>query len=213
MHLSWPIVTRAVVILAAATFAACNKPVAEEEPEPEPIVRTTPPPATPVATPVAVVATPELNYFAPPGVYYLVSASSVETPEGIVGLTPGTKLQKVAPGKFTANGHQIDLRESQVTNDLRVAQSVAGADQAAQAALRRALSAAVKTAPVNPATTPSATPNTVVAVAQPKKSNAPATGLGKSLGGSGALGKTRSQDGWIWQMDANGNWQPLRRDK
>jgi hypothetical protein len=216
MHLAWQTASRAVAILAAMTFAACNKPVADEEPEPEPVVRATPPPATPVATPAIAAATPEPNYFAPPGVYYLVNAASVETPEGIVGLTPGAKLQKVGPGKFTAAGHQLDLRESQVTNDLRIAQRVAGADQAAQAALRQAMAAAAAQAAnpsnANPAA-PTATPNTVVATGQPKKPTGPPRGLGNSLGSSGALGKTRSQDGWIWQMDSNGNWQPLRPDK
>lgn len=216
MNLNWQNAPQLVAATVAMTFAACNKPVADIEVVEPVIVKATPPPATPAATPVVVVATPEPRYFAPPGVYFLMSAASVETPEGIVGLKPGTRLQKVAPGKFTANGHALDLRESQVTNDLRVAQQVAGADHAAQVALRQAMNAAAaaQTVQATPAATPASTPSNVVATGQPSK---PAvtrpSGLGSSLGSSGALGRTRSQDGWIWQMDANGNWQPLRPDK
>jgi hypothetical protein len=216
MHVAQQIITHAVLILTVLNLAACNKPTAEQEPEPEaPVVQSAPPTPAPLPTPAIVSATPEPNYFAPPGVYYLVSPASVETPDGIVGLRPGTKVQKVAPGKYTADGHQLELREVQVTNDLRVAHRVAGADRAAEAALRQAMNAAAeeaaKAAQAKAAATP--VPSNVVATGQPPKPAAPRPGLGSSLGSSGALGRTKSQDGWIWQMDANGNWQPLRPDK
>jgi hypothetical protein len=217
MYLSWKNAFRTAAALATASFAACDKPIAnEDQPDAElPVVAQSTPAATPVATPS--VATPEPNYFAPPGVYYLVATSSVETPEGIVGLAPGTRLQKVAPGKYTAAGHQLELRDSQVTNDTRIAQRVAGADQAAQAALRQAMQSAAaqaaNAARANAPTAPSATPNTIVAVGQPSRSTVPRPGVGSSLGSSGAFGKTRSQDGWIWQLDGNGDWQPIRPDR
>jgi hypothetical protein len=213
MHLSWRNAFRAAAALEIVSFAACDKPTADQGPPDAelPVVAQSTPVATPVATPA--VATPEPNYFAPPGVYYLLGAVSVETPDGIVGLTPGARLLKIAPGKYAAGGHQLELRDSQVTNDMRIAQRVAGADQAAQAALRQARQSVANAPRANAPTAPSPTPSTIVAVGQPSRSTVPRPGLGSSLGSSGALGKTRSQDGWIWQLDGNGDWQPLRREK
>lgn len=129
----------------ALALAACDKkPIAEAPPPtipaatPPTVVPSTPPPATP--EPVAV-TTPAPNYFAPDGVYFLLEPTSVETPEGVSGLKPGTRLQRIGSGKYSTSGHEIALRDDQVTNDLRIAQRIAGADAAAQAALRRAMAA------------------------------------------------------------------------
>ena len=217
MHLSWQNAVRMAATLAVASFAACNKPIADEDQsDSKPVVAELTPPTTPVEPPP--VATPEPNYFAPPGIYFLIASAAVETPDGIVGLKPGTRVQKVEPGKYTADGHQLALRDSQVTNDMRIAQRVAGADQAAQAALRQSMQAAAaqaaKIARANAPTIPSATPtNTIVAVGKPMRATAPRPALGSSLGSGSAFSKSRSKDGWIEELDGNGVWQPIRPDR
>ena len=136
-------------VCIAATFLSislvgCNKSTPDQ-----PITKTEqpsvpPPPA--IATPAPLVvapkatpppATPEPNYLAPEGVFYLTAANSVETSDGVTGLPPGTRAVKQADGRYLANGHIIELRPDQVTNDLRVANHVAGRDQATQAHMRQ----------------------------------------------------------------------------
>ena len=220
MHPQWKSGARVLALLVVGSLAACKKPVAEESEPAAQTAEATPAPASAAPRPPIAAATPEPNYFAPPGVYFLVAAVSVETAEGIVGLKPGTRLQKTAAGKYTADGHQLELRDQQVTNDLRVAQRVVGADQAVQAAIRKSMQAAEAAAAARIAAvaTPVATPNPVRQSAAPAASR-PASTLGTSaigaggLGASGAFGRTKTQDGWIWELDANGNWQPVRPDR
>ena len=110
MHPHWKCVARVAALPALISLGACQKRTADES-ESEPAIAT-PAPATPSATPPPVaVATLEPNYFAPPGVYFLIAAASIETADGIVGLKPGTRLQKTGPGKYAGNGHQLELHE------------------------------------------------------------------------------------------------------
>lgn len=78
---------------------------------------------------------------APLGVYFLTTAVSVETADGIIGIQPGTTVMKQADGSFLAGTQKLKLKEGQFTNDMQVAARVAGADAAAQAALQRATQA------------------------------------------------------------------------
>ncbi|MDB6155364.1 MAG: hypothetical protein JWL90_3817 [Chthoniobacteraceae bacterium] len=113
---------------------AASEPVMEAEPvveKPALIVQTESSPPPPVAA-----ATPAPNYFAPEGVYFLLAATSVETEDGIVGFKPGSEALKQANGKYRVGEHEIELRPDQLTNDLRIAGSLASADAAAQAAIR-----------------------------------------------------------------------------
>lgn len=136
---------------ARLTAAGCEKKTADEEEagpaavEPQPRTAQAPPAATlPPATPapVTAAATPEPPQLAPPGTFFLLAKTSVETAEGIHGLPPGTELHLVAPGLYEdAEKHRVTLTDSQVTNDLRVAQRSRGADANAQAALMRAAQA------------------------------------------------------------------------
>ncbi|MGB8169492.1 MAG: hypothetical protein WCF18_18475, partial [Chthoniobacteraceae bacterium] len=131
----------AVALAAGAlTLAACKKQVAEVEMEPEPLAMATPVPiATPAqAKPVAVV-TPSPDPLAPPGIFFLLQKASITTDDGIIGLKPGQGLRQVSPGNYEVNGQTIQLRDDQVTNNLRIAQQLAAADASAQAALRQAM--------------------------------------------------------------------------
>ena len=137
----------ALLILALA-FAACEKPSATSESAPEPESRPPPPTvaanppaaapavAAPAATPAPAPPAPEL---APPGVVFLIAPASLETSEGILGLKPGQQLKLVRPGTYSADGHELALREDQVTNDLAFARAVAAEDARTQAAIRSRL--------------------------------------------------------------------------
>lgn len=212
MKLSHYRIVFAAIVALPLSLASCKRPIAEEEEEPAPPVAVaTRPPATPTPPPVAA-ATPKPNYFAPPGVYFLIAGISVETPEGIAGVKAGTRLQKIGAGKYTADGRTLELRDQQVTNDLRIAQRIIGADQAAQAAIRRTIQQAEATrVETAAAATPKATPNTIVARGT---STAPAPSRPTTaLGSSGAFNRTKTQDGWVWEMDSKGNWQPIRPNR
>jgi hypothetical protein len=201
------------LLLAGLVVAGCRKPIAEAPAVEEPAVAeaplATPTPATPSpATPAPrlVEATPAPNYLAPPGVFFLVAKASIETAAGITGWNPGTQVQQTGPNEYTtAEGHKLTLRPDQVTNDLRIAQHLAGADAAAQRAVRQMHAprpvAPVAAAPVSPVPAPAA-------------SRPPTTPPAANVG-SGALGAshTRAKDGYLWQKDSNGLWirvRPLR---
>jgi len=127
--------------------ASCHKPVAEnssDSPAPAPAAETTPAPvtvkATPVpATPAPVAAvptpagTPEL---APPGVYYLLAATKIETADGIFGLPPGAGLKRIRPGTYLSSNGEVQLRDDQVTNDMALARKAKQQDEAVQIALK-----------------------------------------------------------------------------
>jgi len=134
--------TCALVLATAFGLGGCQKKqVAEDEtPAAEAAPTATPPPklaATPEPKPVAVATpAPEL---APPGVYYLITAVSVETSDGILGLKPGQPLKQVSPGVYLAGANQVKLSPDQVTNDLAVARRFAAQDQRNQAAIQQHL--------------------------------------------------------------------------
>jgi hypothetical protein len=135
----------AIGLLLALGWSGCKK-ASESENVTEATSAPTPvPPPAPEATPVAVVtpapvATPAPQ-LAPPGDYYLVSAVSVETSDGIVGLKPGQLLQEIRPGVYKADGNEVSLRPEQVTNDLAMARRVAVQDQMNQSAIRQRMAA------------------------------------------------------------------------
>ncbi|HSI15190.1 MAG TPA: hypothetical protein VK961_24290 [Chthoniobacter sp.] len=107
--------------------AATPQPATTPEPKPVAMATPTPPPATPA---------PEL---APPGVFYLITAVSVETSDGILGLKPGQPLREVRPGVYRADANEVTLRADQVTNDLAIARRFAAQDQVNQAAIQQRL--------------------------------------------------------------------------
>jgi len=148
-------------------FSGCKKKeIVEEPPEQTPSATPTSKPATPEPKPVAVTtptpraATPAPE-LAPPGVFYLVTAVSVETSDGILGLKPGQLLREVRPGVYRADNNELTLRPEQVTNDLAIARRFAVQDQKTQAAIRQQLAApggASKPAVASAQSRPSAPP-------------------------------------------------------
>lgn len=151
-----------LVLVAFFTFASCsrspqeNAPVAQEERQEDAPAATPTPPTTPAVAVERSAATatpgPLQNWTAPEGIYFVLRQTSIESAEGLIGLRPGTKVQKQADGRFvTEDQRTVALPPDSVTNDLRVAQRVAAQDQQAQAAIRRAAAAAN---PRRPASTP-----------------------------------------------------------
>jgi hypothetical protein len=139
-------------------LSGCKKP-AETEAEPE----ATPAPAasaastpakiaaaTPVPTSAAAPQAPPKPELAPPGIYFLLTALSVETSDGIVGLKPGQMLKEIKPGLYQADANQVSLRPDQMTNDLTIARRVAVQDQKTQMAIRSRLAAAALVATPGP---------------------------------------------------------------
>jgi hypothetical protein len=160
--------TYITVGMLALAFAGCDKPgVTTAPPTPPPVVSTPPP-----ATPIAVVATPEPVQLAPDGVFFLISAVSITTDEGITGLKPGTRLNQVGDDTYKSGEHEVKLAPDQVTNDLKIAGQVMAAthaSDAAMAAFRRTQADAVelqKAAAIAAAATPVpvATPGTLKVV-------------------------------------------------
>lgn len=207
-------------MLLCVTLGGCSKRTTETEPAPEtpaPVPVATPKPATPPPpTPAPATPPPVAKRLAPPGTFYLLVKKSVETSDGIIGFKPGTQVKQEADGAFTAEGHKLDVRANEITNDLDIAAHFAGADAMRQAAVRQVLATpvAAPAASVPGAPTPSA-PQTA---ARPTSSG-PSIAAGQrspaALGASSALGAshTMTRDGWLWQKDANGNWtrvKPLR---
>ena len=149
--------TSALVLSLIVGFSGCKKKeVAEEAPEEAPAATPTPKPApapkiaeaTPPPKAAAPAPTPQ---FAPPGVYFLITAVSVETSDGILGLKPGQMLKEVKPGVYKADNNEVTLRPDQVTNDLTIARRVAAVDQQTQAAIQQRLAASAS-APSHSAT-------------------------------------------------------------
>ena len=142
------ITTSIAGIIVSAGFTSCNKPssqpIAETTPVPLPPPPVSAPPPLAVSSATPPPATPQPNYLAPDGVFFLIVATSVETKDGIAGLPPGTRAVKQPDGRYLAGGHLVELRPDQVTNDLRIASRIAGADQAAQAQIRQASASEAK---------------------------------------------------------------------
>lgn len=158
--------TLAVVLGLTFSFSGCKKKVATEE-TPEEAPPTATPPAKTVATPApqpVVVATPTpppaapAPQLAPPGVFYLVTAVSVETSDGILGLKPGQLLREVRPGVYRADNSEVTLRPDQVTNDLGIARRLVSQDQRNQAAIQQRLAAHPAGQPSTPSTNPQSQP-------------------------------------------------------
>jgi hypothetical protein len=150
-----------LVLTVAFGLNGCKKKdVAEETPEEAPATpaptAATPEPTKPVAvaTPPPATPAPEL---APPGVFYLITAVSVETSDGILGLKPGQLLKEVRPGVYRADTNEVTLRPDQVTNDMAVARRFAAQDQRNQAAIQQRLAAS---APAPSASSATGTPST-----------------------------------------------------
>lgn len=207
---------RTALLLLCSSVASCWKPIAKNEPAREtpdavastPAPEPPPPPrATPAPPPVVEAATPAPNYFAPPGVYFLVTKASIETANGITGLRPGTRLQQTGPTEYTdAEGHQLTLAANQVTNDLRIAQQVAGADVAAQNSLRQMQ---------NTRPAPTLQTATTAPASEPRTASGATKKPTTSLGETSTLGpaQTRIQGGYYWERDSNGNWRRGRPTK
>lgn len=134
------------------SFAGCKKAeVSDQAPEAPSVAATpVPPPPPPVAPIAEATPAPEL---APPGVFYLIAAVSIETTDGILGLKPGQPLRQIRPGVYQAGTNEVSLRPDQVTNDMALARRLMTQDQRVQAALRQRLAAQ---APPAPATAPGA---------------------------------------------------------
>jgi len=147
-----PLFSASALLLLTAALSSCDKsPVSDQEAAPQV--------STAALLPLPATSTQrrpvESHQFAPPGVFFLLSPVSVTTDDGITGLRPGTRLIQRADGRFTAEGLTLELRSDQITRDLQVAARIAGADQAAQAAIRQALQA---NNPPSIATGPTPTP-------------------------------------------------------
>jgi len=145
------------ITATALAFASCSKqastqtdeestpaPKAAATPAPQPaevaVTPATPAPATPAPAPA-----PEL---APEGIFYLIVAARVETPNGVNGLPPGTGVKLVRPGIYLTPAGEVHLNPEQLTNDMAVARAARDAAQAAQAALRQRGAAEAGTAAV-----------------------------------------------------------------
>lgn len=223
--------TRKQLSLAVAIFAlsACQKAANEqsaidEQMAPPPAIPPTAKLTTPQPKPVALKAatapaTPVENFLAPEGVYFLTSAVSVETAEGITGLRPGTRALKQADGRYLADGHVVELRSEQLTNDTRFAARVAGADESAQTAIRRRLAAAT---PVPNGKVPSSGRKS--ALDRPSSQTEPSEATsdyvpgvttqssGLQTSSSLGAGHTRTANGVLWQKTPDGKfWTAVKR--
>jgi len=157
-----------LVLATAFGLNGCKKKdVAEETPAEEAPAATPAPKATPESTKPVAVATPTpppatpAPELAPPGVFYLITAVSVETSDGILGLKPGQLLKEVRPGVYRADTNEVTLRPDQVTNDMAVARRFAAQDQLNQAAIQQRLaptSSAPSATSASTANRPSAPP-------------------------------------------------------
>ena len=114
---------------------------APSAPAPAPTVSAPPVSAPAPATPAPVVQATPAPQLAPPGVFYLVKAVSIETSDGILGLKPGQLLREIRPGVYRADTNEVTLRPEQVTNDMGLARRLMTQDQAVQTALRQQLAA------------------------------------------------------------------------
>lgn len=173
-----------------------------------------PPPSTVAdsAPPVAVVPAPAQKRLAPEGVFFLLTKKSVETDAGIIGLRPGTQVVRQPDGKFLVEGHTLDLAPGEITNDLDIAVRVAGADTRSQAVIRQTLAArpAASVHRPEPVTESRSSNSASESGASP---STPAQRSESSLGGSNSLGAahTRTQDGWLYQKNSDGEWERIRR--
>ena len=207
-----------ILAAACAFMSACSKKTVETEPvseSPEPVAVTTPQPKpVVVATP-----TPAPKRLAPAGTFFLLVKKSAVTNDGIIGFKPGTAVKQEADGSFTAEGHKLDVRSNEITNDLDLAARYASADAQRQAVIRQVTATP---APASTATLGSSSNLSRPAASASSSGTAPATtssGLvapvrttGSGLQGSSTLGAshTMTKDGWGWEKNGNGDWRRLK---
>lgn len=203
-----------IAALAALGIAGCQKPVAVEERQetqeliPEegvflPAKLSTPAPAVPKSY-VPPPPPPDLRTLAPEGVFFLIVHKSVTTDDGITGFPPGTQVSRVRPGIYLVGGKELELRSSEVTNDLALARSLRHLDIRNQAVVRHASAATPEPATPVMSVGPAAVNHP--AVVAPQQS---ALDLSAPLGTS----HSRYKDGWLWQRDSNGEWRRVSRLK
>jgi hypothetical protein len=204
-----------LITTAFVSLSGCSKQSADTEPAPEPapaIAVTTPPPSTSTPAPAAPARTtpaPVVKRLAPEGTFYLLVKKSIETSDGIIGFKPGTLVKQESDGRFTAEGHKLDIQPNEITNELDIAARYAGADALRQATLRQASASVAAPSAAAPASTPAP------ASRQSGPSVVPSQRSASALDTSSALGSSHSmaRDGWLWQKDETGNWKrvkPLR---
>ncbi len=201
---------------SAAMLTSCRKPAAQvaAAPEPDPLPVATPAPtAAPVrSTPIAV-ATPAPDPVAPPGIFFLLQNVSITTDDGIIGLKPGQGLRQVSPGSYEVNGQTVQLRDNQVTNNLRIARQYAAADAAVQAALRQARQPAPTVAPATAANS-TVIPATPVPREVPRPVATPSSGLsaGPRLGAGTGAADPESANRRNVKVDSSGRqyWRDSR---
>ncbi len=198
-------------------MAGCSKKTVETEPTPEsaePAVVSTPQPK-----PVVAAATPTPKRLAPTGTFFLLVKKSAVTNDGIIGFKPGTAIKQEADGSFTAEGHKLDVRSNEITNDLDLAARYANADAQRQAVIRQ-----VTATPVPSSTTALGTSSNGSRTSTPASTSgtapttnsyglvAPVRTTNSGLEGSSTLGAshTMTKDGWIWEKNANGDWRRLK---
>ncbi len=121
--------------LAALALGSCGKPpVAERTPAPPPastsaatpapfavpesvaLATPAPPVTTPMPEPIAAVPPPPEP--APPGVFYMLAPTRIETADGFHGLPAGTTVKLVRKGVYLTPYGEAVLESWQVTDDL-----------------------------------------------------------------------------------------------
>jgi len=149
------------VMLLMAVGACSKSPRTAEAAPPPPPTNIPPPTPTPAPPPTpapeppaAPPATPEPNYFAPEGVYFLLTKITIETPDGLIGYPAGTKVVRTGDKYRAPDGKNIAVEPDQITNDLRIAERVAGLDTAIQASIRSVTSTQAAIAAATAATPP-----------------------------------------------------------
>lgn len=124
--------------------ASKGAPVAEAAPEvaPAPARRVAPATARKVepGPPQEVAASePPAPRLAPEGVFFLTQRVSVTTSDGVIGVAPGTKVERLSEKKgilkVSSRGNLFEVRRDQLTNDIGVAERMGAQDASAQAAL------------------------------------------------------------------------------
>lgn len=208
-----PYTQAGLIVLLCVLLAACSRKTTETEPAPEAMPESTVVVETPAP---AATPPPVAKRLAPEGTFFLLVKKSAETPDGIFGFKPGTVVKQEADGSFTAEGHKLDVQPNEITNDLDLAAHYAGADAQRQAALRQAaaIAAAVTPPPSASANNSSSAPSRSSSSSS-SSSGGPVSATRRTAGGlesSSSLGSghTKTQDGWLWQKDAAGNWHRVR---
>lgn len=184
-----------LLLVAACIFSGCspspkNSDVTAEDQTSDAPPAPAPAPQKTAAEQRASEATPEpvQNWTAPDGVYFMTRQTSLETPDGLVGLRPGTKVRKQADGRFITDDQRVvQLPPDSVTNDLRIAQRVAAQDQQTQAAIRQATAARPAVAPTP---SPSAKTRTRAVSAAPTPEPKRPTTMGGTSLDKGAFGES-----------------------